>query len=361
MALLDAVGISCGQPTHLQALSFMSCRHGVEVSAKCRATRGSSADARALRDASAFLFCAVPEILTATSNLQKIDYSQATTLEGRQRVQDRGETEQDCLVSRVPRPVNLVAADGGTRRWLQILDPGPLDLRSIAMLLPAAVAAHHGLLAGNGVAAACLPIALPFSLSQVSTDTWTASKRARAFHRTVTLCVWLQGGFTVFKFARGDLVGGVYEGIQAMMGAFAIQPDGQSMFPTYMICCGFNGLLGLLQVFQMYQGAALTSIPVMAVAPPCVALTGAFCSWQFCKEMAAIASGYTGAGSDDTCFVRMMSADWWPSFLSPSLPPGGSPSPGSNSRPGGGAPEWPGSSQGFSAFEGDGHRLGSGT
>eukprot|EP00930_Biecheleria_cincta_P076629 TRINITY_DN63830_c0_g1_i1.p1 TRINITY_DN63830_c0_g1~~TRINITY_DN63830_c0_g1_i1.p1 ORF type:complete len:358 (+),score=39.21 TRINITY_DN63830_c0_g1_i1:64-1137(+) len=356
MAFADVVGIGA-IPPHLESLSVISGRERAKVSARCRATRASSLDARTLIDASAFLFCAVPELLTATSALQKVASSQTAISEARQHVRDNDETEWGTSVSRVPRPVSA-ATDTETWRLLEMLDPGPLDLRSIAMLLPAAVAAHHGLLAGNGVVAACLPIALPFSLSQVPADTWAASKRARAFHRTVTLCVYLQGGFTVFKFVRGDLVGGVYEGIQALMGAYATQPDGQSMFPTYMMCCGFNGLLGLLQIFQAYHGAPLRSIPLMVVAPPLVGLTGAFCSWQFCKEMAAIASGYTGAGSDDTCFVRIMSADWWPSFLSPSLPPGGSPA--GNGRPVGGAPSWPGSSQSFSAFEGDGHRLGSG-
>jgi len=340
--------------------SFIPGPQAADLSVRRWPTRVSALDAKAFRDASAFLFCAVPEILTATSTLQRVACSQATTSEARQPVWDSDEIERCNSVFRVPRPVSLAAPDGETWRFLQMLDPGPLDLRSIAMLLPAAVAAHHGLLAGNGVVAACLPIALPFSLSQVPADTWTASKRARAFHRSVTLCVYLQGGFTFFKFARGDLVGGVYEGIQALLGAYAMQPDGESMLPTYMICCGFNGLLGLLQVFQAYSGAPLRSIPLMAVAPPLVGLTGAFCGWQFCKEMAAIASGYNGAGSEDTCFVRIMSADWWPSFLSPSLPPRASPSPGGNGRPGGGAPSWPGASQGFSAFEGDGHRLGSG-
>jgi len=236
------------------------------------------------------------------------------------------------------------------------LDPGPLDWRCLAALMPAAAASHAGLLTGS-VALACVPIAVPFSVPQVAADSWLANKRARAFHRGVVISVCAQGVLTLLKLSRGDLVGGLYDGVLTAIGSYAVQTEGIRFFPTYIICCGFNGLLGLLQIMQGYQGIPLHMLPWLAVLPPSIALFGAYCGWQFCKEVSAISAGHTGAGPQDTCFVRVMGADWWPSFLGPQVAtreerftqwgrPGGS-----VSGQGGGRDQ-------FSAFGGDGHRLG---
>jgi len=236
----------------------------------------------------------------------------------------------------------------------EVLDPGPLDWRSVAALLPAAAAAHAGLFAG-GAAMACVPIAVPFSVPQVSSDSWLANKRARAFHRGVVITVYSQGILTLLKLSRGDLVGGLYDGVLCAMGTYAIQPEGHRFFPTYIICCGFNGLLALLQILQGYQGVPVHFLPLLAILPPSIALFGAYCGWQFCKEVTAIAAGHSGAGPQDSCFVRVMGADWWPSFLGPQV----AQREERNTN-------WgrPGDNQGnfnrdrFSVFGGDGHRLG---
>lgn len=234
-----------------------------------------------------------------------------------------------------------------------VLDPGPLDWRSVAALLPAAAAAHAGLLSG-GVAMACIPIAVPFSVPQVSSDSWLANKRARAFHRGVVITVYSQGILTLLKLSRGDLVGGLYDGVLCAMGTYAIQPEGHRFFPTYIICCGFNGLLALLQILQGYQGVPVHFLPLLAILPPSIALFGAYCGWQFCKEVSAIAAGHPGAGPQDSCFVRVMGADWWPAFLGPQV------AQRDHERNVG----RPGESTGsvfrdrFSVFGGDGHRLG---
>eukprot|EP00913_Durusdinium_trenchii_P035545 g33264.t1 len=94
---------------------------------------------------------------------------------------------------------------------------------------------------------------------------------------------------------------------------------GHRFFPTYIICCGFNGLLALLQILQGYQGVPVHFLPLLAILPPSIALFGAYCGWQFCKEVSAIAAGLDGAGPQDTCFVRFMGADWWPAFLGPQV------------------------------------------
>eukprot|EP00435_Cladocopium_sp_Y103_P026441 s1440_g6.t1 len=166
---------------------------------------------------------------------------------------------------------------------------------------------------------ACIPIAVPFSVPQVSSDSWLANKRARAFHRGVVITVYSQGILTLLKLSRGDLVGGLYDGVLCAMGTYAIQPEGHRFFPTYIICCGFNGLLALLQILQGYQGVPVHFLPLLAILPPSIALFGAYCGWQFCKEVTAIAAGHAGAGPQDSCFVRVMGADWWPAFLGPQV------------------------------------------
>merc|ERR1712060_737335 len=124
-------------------------------------------------------------------------------------------------------------------------------------------------------------------------------------------------------------------------------------FPTYIVFSGFNGLLGLLQVFQQFQGVPVHWLPIMAAVPPALSLVSAYCGWQFCKEVQAIAAGLPGDGPQDTCFVRVMGGDWWPASMSgydnPDASSGGAGMAGSG---GGGA------NARFSAFGGDGHRLG---
>lgn len=226
-----------------------------------------------------------------------------------------------------------------------------LDLpSSIALLLPLAAATHCALAgSGGAVAAACVPIAIPFSVPQVSPDAWLANKRARAFHRCCVVCVYAQGAIAVLKFARGDLVGGTYDALQALMGGYAIQPDGQRFFPTYIVISGFNGLLGLFQVFQSFQGVPLHFLPMLALLPPAFSLMAAYCGWQFCREVNAIAAGLTGDGPQDSCFVRCIGGDWWPSSIGPSY---------SGSTAGDGGVGVQSAPSRFSAFAGDGRRLG---
>merc|ERR1712228_1155677 len=85
-----------------------------------------------------------------------------------------------------------------------------------------------------------------------------------------------------------------------------------------ILCCGFNGVLGLLQVLQGYHGLPLYLLPKLALVPPAVGITAAYCGYQFCKEVTAIAAGYDGVGPQDSCFVKIMGGDWWPASLGPS-------------------------------------------
>merc|ERR1712190_553386 len=101
----------------------------------------------------------------------------------------------------------------------------------------------------------------------------------------------------------------------AIMGAYAIQPDGIQFFPTYIMFSGFNGLLGMFQVFQGAQGVPFQSLPMLTYLPPIVCITSAYCGWQFYKELRAIAAGMPGDGPQDSCFVRVMGGDCWPSSI----------------------------------------------
>lgn len=230
-------------------------------------------------------------------------------------------------------------------------------LQQVAMLMPPALAAHYGLLAAaagpagaagvaalGGVMPACMPLPVLFSVPFVSPDSWLANKRARAFHRACIVCVYAQGAFALMKFARGDLIGGVYDAVMCAMGAYACEAEGIRLMPSYIMICGFNGVLGILNVFQQFHGVPIHYMPLFIVLPPLVAIAASFCGWQFCKELRAIASGWTGEGSQDSCFVRIMGGDWWPSSIGPSV--GGDQERGdsNNSR--------------FNPFAGDGHRLG---
>jgi len=232
----------------------------------------------------------------------------------------------------------------------------PFEYASLGLLLPAAVASHSGLLLGAGAACACLPIMAPFSIPQVSPDSWMANKRALAFHRSCCFGVYAQGALAVMKFAGGDLVGGTYLALQAAMGCYSVTPDGTRFMPTYMVISGFNGLLGIIQVFQTYQGMPLHYIPMFAYLPPALSILTCYWGWEFCREMRAIGAGLPGDGPQDTCWVKFMGGDIWPiSALSPT------PSTdrdqdqvhGLESTSRGSA-----MSNRFSAFGGNGHRLG---
>lgn len=238
----------------------------------------------------------------------------------------------------------------------------PFEYANLGLLLPAAWAAQSGLLLPAGAACACLPIMAPFQIPQVSPDSWMANKRALAFNRCVVLGVYAQGGLAILKFSGGDLVGGTYLALQAAMGAYSITPDGARLMPSYMMVSGFNGLLGIIQVFQSFQGVPLHHIPWMAILPPAIGLLTCYWGWQFCKELQAIGSGMAGSGPQDTCWVKFMGGDIWPiSSLSPTVQTdrrerdGDESVMGATSQSGIG-----GVSSRFSAFGGSGHRLGEG-
>lgn len=229
----------------------------------------------------------------------------------------------------------------------------PFEYSNLGLLLPAAYAAQSGLLVHAGAACACLPIVAPFQIPQVSPDSWMASKRALAFHRSMVLGVYIQGAFTLLKFSGGDLVGGTYMGLQTAFGAYSITPDGARMLPSYMMMSGFNGLLGLIQVLQQFQGVPLHYIPWTALLPPTISLLSCYWGWQFCKELRAIGVGLHGEGSQDSCWVKFMGGDTWPIYcLSPAVERSEGERESESARGGGGV------SARFSAFGGSGHRLG---
>lgn len=264
---------------------------------------------------------------------------------------------------------DAIAGDGALARELpgpgrslaDVVKLPPFGLASaVALLLPGATAAHAGL-AAPGVAAACLPIMVPFSVPSVSPEAWLSNKRARACHRACVICVYVQGAFAGYRFLQGDLVGGTYAALQALMGVYATDVTGLRFFPTYIVVSGFNGLLGLFQVFQTFNGVPLHILPLAALLPHLASLAGAYFGWQFCQEVTAIAGGLGSSGSQDTCFVRVMASDCWPlSALSPNMAPADRISGFGNiggGDSGSGGLGW--GSGGFNAFGGGGHRLGS--
>merc|ERR1712029_464535 len=113
-------------------------------------------------------------------------------------------------------------------------------------------------------------------------ETWMASKRALAYHRACTACVYAQGFLSLARFARGDLVGGLYDALMCGTGAAAIEPGGTRMMPSYVMICGFNGVLGIVQIAQRFQGVSLHVLPFVLVLPPVVATAAAYFGWQFC-------------------------------------------------------------------------------
>lgn len=219
---------------------------------------------------------------------------------------------------------------------------------AVTFFVPAAAVLAQQILSGGdpgGVSTACIPIAVPFSIPQVSSDVWCADKRALAFHRATAVLVYVQGGVAVLRFFSGDLVGGALQGLQTALGVYAIGPDGMQFFPSYIMMSGFNGLLGGLGAIQNFQGVPFGSIPLMPVVSPVVSLAVAYCGWQFCREVYAIASG-AELGEQNSCFVKMMTPAWWPQSADTVAP----------YRPGE-AEESHGATR-FSAFTGSGHRLG---
>jgi len=231
--------------------------------------------------------------------------------------------------------------------------PEPKLANIAAALLPAlAATVHPAISASSSVAVpAMMPIMMPYSMPFVSSDSWLGNKRARAYHRCCVLAVYAQGAVAVLKFISGDLVGGLFDSLQAAIGACATQPDGSKLMPTYVMVTGFNGVLNILQIFQNYQGISLRHLPLLVSIPPVVSILAAYCGWQFCRELRAIASGYTGEGPQDSCFVHLCGADCWLlSLLSP-LPRGDRSTisaSGITFR----------DRQGFEAFGGSGQRLG---
>lgn len=239
------------------------------------------------------------------------------------------------------------------------VDLPPFEYANLGLLLPAAFAAHSGILVSGGVACACLPIMSPFQVPQVSPDSWMANKRALAFHRCVVFGVYVQGALALLKFSGGDLVGGTYLALQAAMGAYAITPDGTRFMPSYMMISGFNGILGIIQVFQSFQGVPLHYIPMSAMLPPTLSLLTLYWGWQFCRELRAIGTGMAGDGPQDSCWVKFMGGDIWPISTLSSPPEGTSRAgDGGESSVMGGVISGGGAASRFSAFGGSGHRLG---
>merc|ERR1712113_1194511 len=106
-------------------------------------------------------------------------------------------------------------------------------------------------------------------------------------------------------------------------------------------------------VFQTFQGMPVHHIPLSTALPPALSLIAAYCGWQFCSEVRAIAAGLNGDGSQDTCFVRFMGGGWWPNSITQSLF-GGDDTRGTdepNAR-------FNNENLRYSMFGGSGHRLG---
>jgi len=252
-------------------------------------------------DASDFLFGSSDSLLLEVASK---DRRRSKTLA----LQPRGYADSDDL----EEVAGGVALPGSSDSLMQA------SLCNAALAIPAAIAAPHAM---PGVAMSCMPMMIPFRVPQVAPQSWMANKRALAFHRCCVLVVYAQAGIALLRFAHGDLIGGIYDAVQAMMGGYATQPDGITFFPSYIMICGFNGVLNLLQVIQNFHGVPIHFLPWMTVIPPVVSLLGAYCGWQFSKEVRAIHSGFNSDGSQDSCLVRMFAADWWPrNFLSPNLP-----------------------------------------
>jgi len=280
-------------------------------------------------DAQAFIFGDVGNgAIELLSKAEQLNFNGATL-----------EREDRAALVRRNRSLNLLALVVGRDAPLSLF-----ILQHVASLMPSALAVHYGFLAGSPlVAPSCMPLPVLFSVPGVGPDAWLSNKRALAFHRCCVGFVYAQGAFSLLKFVRGDLIGGIYDAVMCGTGAYALDPDGIRLMPSYIMICGFNGLLGLVQVLQQFQGAPIHYLPFAVILPPLVACAAAYCGWEFCREIRAIAAGLHGEGCQDSCFVRFMAADWWPASTAPvSVRDGVLTSDG--------AP--------FNPFVGDGHRLG---
>lgn len=261
----------------------------------------------------------------------------------------RAEAEDETSSNTSP----LIRRPSGPMRSLQFLPPS-LDLHGgLASLMTGLfAAAQQGLGSDPSVAMACMPIVVPFQVPMVDQEIWMLNKRACAFHRCCVIAVYAQGAFAVMKFARGNLVGGFYDAIQAAMGAYAIQPEGLRFFPTYLTINGFNGLLGTFKVLQVFNGVPLQDIPLMAIVPPLVALCSAYWGWEFSREIRAMAVGLPNFGPQDTCFVKCVGCEWrLPTALSSII--SRQPNNRDADESAQGMPEG-----GYTSFSGSGRRLG---
>jgi len=297
---------------------------------RCDKAQASSADLTG-KDAFAFLFC--------SNGAQPANNAETVVEE----IQKHGREELDRRRNFDQEMMNV----GG-------VDLPPFHISNLGLLLPPAMAAHAGMLGASGAMVACLPIMAPFQVPPVGVDSWLSNKRAVAFHRCITLAVGAQGVMALMKFGGGDLIGGVYMALQAGIGAYAIAPDGGSMMTSYMMICGFNGVLNLVQVLQQAQGVPVSYL-VMPLLPPVVSILATYFSWQFIKELRAIGAGMPSEGAQDSCFVKLMGSDIWPLT---SLTPASSMQQAREEAMNQGSHTTGGSSQRFSAFGGNGHRLG---
>jgi len=243
----------------------------------------------------------------------------------------------------------------------------PFELAHAVLMMRGLAASHVGL--APGVVQSCLPIIVPFSLPEMNPSAWFANKRALAYNRCIIVTVYVQGVCAALKLMSGNMIGGFFDGIQAGMGYYSLSPDGTRFLPTYMMMAGLNGVVALLQVLQRYHGVPLHYLPWSQVAMPVASILSAYFSWEFCRELRAIATGLPSGAAQDSCIVKVMGGDWWPAMLSaPSYglqhtdwdsarhedSYGGGRQSGINF--GSFGPGGVGSR--FSVFEGSGHRLG---
>eukprot|EP00928_Gymnodinium_smaydae_P043216 TRINITY_DN29003_c0_g2_i1.p1 TRINITY_DN29003_c0_g2~~TRINITY_DN29003_c0_g2_i1.p1 ORF type:complete len:382 (-),score=82.72 TRINITY_DN29003_c0_g2_i1:74-1219(-) len=320
-----------------------------DASRRCVATarRGKLA---VKRDGGAFLFCGQARIQVAPVKATVRRRSQASS-------EAASDDAADDKAQRRAAPALLVDA-------LRLPQPEPAHA---ALLIPAlaAAASRAGLATGGMevVATSCLPLIVPFSMPQLSPIAWFSNKRALAYNRCVIVSIYVQGAFAVLKFASGNVVGGFFDGCQVAMGVYSLMPDGMRLFPTYMMMSGFNGIIGLLQVLQQYNGVPLHWLPTLQVWPPLVSVVSAYFCWQFltaCRDI--VADGglmMPRERQQESCLVRAMGGDWWPAFLSASIY--GESAPGARDREAdapAGVNTFGGPGPGFSVFEGSGHRLG---
>mmetsp|Transcript_4882 Transcript_4882/g.12100 ORF Transcript_4882/g.12100 Transcript_4882/m.12100 type:complete len:407 (+) Transcript_4882:118-1338(+) len=163
------------------------------------------------------------------------------------------------------------------------------------------------------ISMACVPIVAPFNTPPVAYAHWCRNKRAVAFQRSLFFLCVAQGGLAMAKFFAGNLIGGFFDAMIAGTGLYAAVPDGVTMLSTYLVFAGFNGVMDLLQLLQMYHGVIpLYLLPFQYPAfRPLLLLLGCYFTYEFHKELSAIFQGYGCAGAQDSYFVQAMSHDIW--------------------------------------------------